>query len=141
MGTCCKPPPPPDYDGTPGNCDANPSCQPGVPDLGKNTCCPDNAACDTTPECIPGGTVPGVDTCCADTCLVKQKVQQTELGTSEVETKKQNPWKGCNPDPKCLPGIDIPGVDNCCKTANQASRPRAWTIAPSPESACGLDPC
>ena len=115
IDTCCKPPPPPDYDGTPGNCDANPSCQPGVPDLGKNTCCPDNAACDTTPECIPGGTVPGVDTCCADTCLVKQKVQQTELGTSEVETKKQNPWKGCNPDPKCLPGIDIPGVDNCCK--------------------------
>merc|ERR1711959_752413 len=76
-------------------------------------CCPDNAACDTNPECIPGGTTPGVDTCCAETSLVKQKVQ--ELGTGEVETKKQNPWKGCNPDPKCLPGVDIPGVDNCCK--------------------------
>lgn len=113
IDTCCKPPPPPDYDGTPGNCDANPSCRPGVPDIGKNTCCPDNAACDTNPECIPGGTTPGVDTCCAETSLVKQKAQ--ELGTAEVETKKQNPWKGCNPDPKCLPGVDIPGVDNCCK--------------------------
>ena len=113
IDTCCKPPPPPDYDGTPGNCDANPSCKPGVPDIGKNTCCPDNAACDTNPECIPGGTTPGVDTCCAETSLVKQKAQ--ELGAGEVETKKQNPWKGCNPDPKCLPGVDIPGVDNCCK--------------------------
>ena len=138
IDTCCKPPPPPDYDGTPGNCDANPSCKPGVPDVGKNTCCPDNAACDTNPECIPGGTTPGRYVLRRNV-LGEAKVQ--ELGAGEVETKKQNPWKGCNPDPKCLPAWTSQVWTTAAKTVNRAFQLRAWTTVASRKNACGPDRC
>ena len=137
IDTCCKPPPPPDYDGTPGNCDANPSCQPGVPDLGKNTCCPDNAACDTTPECIPGGTVPGVDTCCADTCLVKQKSNKQSWAPAKSKRRNKIHGKAVTRTRSASQALTSQAWTTAAKTANRASRPRAWTIAPSPEAHVG----